>query len=503
MTPSVSYTGFFKNNELKLDTPLEDFFGWKIKISQPQLTQSLLQQLQDVVKKAKKEAALYAAIDIVNALLNVRPSNYQLVETSSTPTVGQSKPDFIMLFSEAGIGAASSKNVMAHMMYGEVKLSLDIDADAAAGQAMYVACVGLEQNPARSSCICMLTDFRNLKFYKAERINDSVQYSVTRVYSFLRKDNYSALSILKSLWAKPPGAFHSTFLLPSSKHWRVLNFLGMGGSSAVLQIKSTSEKGALSKLVKFQSSRDGHFNARREYDIYQELASASTFASKCEVMSLQIVDPKGGNATVECLVLPEVLAPLNADNITITAVVSLIRTLKAAHSRGILHCDLRPPNFLSKSGSEAVLIDWADAVKLPNVPSVTAMNNMSSERVLAQRTATQYSDVDELEALVHVVFSILHPHFVLPGIRDAKSMAVCAEFWSGQMKYPPWKDLIDSARLKDYDMLIDRFTNSCSCLGLKTRSEQITELEKDLQGANLSRSPQPERRSARLKSKSK
>lgn len=433
-----------------------------------------IKKLKLIISKAQNEEDLYQVIPSLNGLLDKKSkkgkNHYRLINTSKTKTVGNSKPDFIMFCASEEPCEEGQKNVLGHMMYGEIKLERGKSSGTEAGQAFFFAQQGLEHHPRRTSCVCMLTDFKTAQFYQVERCSDKFSYRRSGKISFFpgkNKEKLNAISVLTALWDQCPEAFVSSFLIPDPQIWSLGQFLGVGATATVVQISKIKKKKKNNQVkttltVKIPVEPNA-YHAKKEYRIYQKLTTNQnlSFAKGCKLIDLDLLTAKGVLESHTCLCLPRVLSPLTAGQISAEAICCIVDTLETAHNLGIFHCDIREPNIMSASRQEGVLIDWSAAMEsVTDAPPRAVFNSTASVRVL-NRTFSEYSAGDDLEALVHVVFRIVHPGHIFPSRSD--DMRKCARFWTEQMLYEPWKTMVNCAREERYGDLKTCF-KTCSCI---------------------------------------
>jgi eukaryotic-like serine/threonine-protein kinase len=93
----------------------------------------------------------------------------------------------------------------------------------------------------------------------------------------------------------------------------------------------------------------------------------------------------------------------------LTLFLSVCRAVEYAHSRGILHLDIKPDNIMIGDYGEVYLVDWGIAEHerdIPNLPEGQIAGTphfMASEMVFDKRSTTQLSDVALLGTTLHTL----------------------------------------------------------------------------------------------------
>jgi serine/threonine protein kinase len=230
--------------------------------------------------------------------------------------------------------------------------------------------------------------------------------------------------------------------------WHIKRGLGKGNFARVYTATQENDNNSPEYVLKYFAI-DKMNSGRQENEILTQLNAARVqnipvvehflqFSDKCAL----IVSPVG---------IPILPAPSNL-LITPQLICKLIVVLESAHSRGIVHRDVKPENIYLTTNNEVILNDWGSAAPLQRSCKYVG-TPLYGEQKTAEHTPSVALD---LCSLVKTAFTLKQQKFP---ICKTDAWIEIENYWNEiSMTFPGFRDLLDAANSENHEILRERFT---------------------------------------------
>jgi len=218
--------------------------------------------------------------------------------------------------------------------------------------------------------------------------------------------------------------------------------VGEGATSHIF----VASRGGSTGVVKMLN-RDYEARASQEVSVLQHLEQRGV----THIISGELV-------TNSIIYFPKVLIPVEV--VSGKMVADLVSLLKAAHTAGVIHRDVRPDNIMVDETGLVYLIDWGCAYLLDKsspAPPFEGTFRFASDAALSAAISgiNRVPEAkDDLESLVRSVLALNSPDMLrrLGEIKDGE-FGVAKQFWDTKKQHRHFDDLCGAAQRLDYEYL--------------------------------------------------
>jgi hypothetical protein len=362
-------------------------------------------------------------------------ANREVVDTSTKRYLDGRKPD-VSLF-EGGIQSS-----LYAVLVGEVKRKGDF-APSAKGELLTFLKRVLFSQPLRNRVVGFLTDGFSVILMGLKR--EGTIYATPQ----LPLDGVGRLAIVQ-LMSLPAGTLGWVSLDNIPAGYIAVELLGSGATAQVYSGRKRGEKAATLVLKVCNDSAA----AEKEEAFLKMLESEGLDRGVPKVLE------RGGCT----LVLSPIARPFSRDELMPRAIhfTQILGVLKVSHKLGIVHCDVRPVNWMLTESHEAILIDWGFSRNEADEEKAYAGTvSFASESVLAVLAhelgaAVKVTASDDLVSFVRLAF------YYATGLRPlyddnasrAKMVQASRHFWEQQTEASKfWQAQVAAATALDYATL--------------------------------------------------
>ncbi|MBL9037949.1 MAG: protein kinase [Archangium sp.] len=252
------------------------------------------------------------------------------------------------------------------------------------------------------------------------------------------------------IFKKPPDD-GSTMTQPTPPGWKIvdLGLLGQGGMSRVYRVRDeTLQREAALKVLRPEliteddaverfideakiTAQLDHPNIPPVYALAAEKKKSTCFTMKVlEGMSLQDMLKR---------------AVAEGRNVLFPALEVLVRVCDAvafAHSRGIVHCDLKPQNIMVGEHGQIYLVDWGLAKRLKDLDEADTSVHGTPAYMAPEQARGLNAQIDQrtdIFALGGILFRILtgRPPYLGQSADDTRTLAEQAKLTPPEQAAPP------------------------------------------------------------------
>jgi hypothetical protein len=356
------------------------------------------------------------------------------LDTSTNNYLNGRKPD--VSFFPASLDTSKKLDAVDVVLCGEIKprkSSNDIGNNTALGEIVTFSHEVIASSPNRNFCYSFITNCEDIIFIKSTyNLNNGE-------YSYLKTPPYK-IQI-------EGGKFLSALLTRSYDElgWKP-NFQTMDGN--ILKAIEKVGTGATSTVWRI----NGQVVKQYRHDFRDILELESTILGSLDFEGVPKIVAKGQ----DFLVMKPFGTSVEKGKITKSQLQSLIKILRQAHKKGVIHRDIRWSNLLTNEKGEIMLIDWGFAISSSSFGAYKGCLTYAADDVLqALLKSPQVASYPkhDLHMLSRMIYHEKVGGNMVTDLQTAEGIRHLSKFWVQAFSTGVWKVIHEKCENLDYDGL--------------------------------------------------